>query len=300
MTKVGMSRRVLAIGFAAFYASTVQGSSTFSGEDAVPGPRSGLAAASSLRHAASSWQTNRDEKDDLQSTSMYLALKSSKLPIVHEERIVGGHTVAKEAFPWYVSSTGDMYCGASLIHEDVVLTAAHCFQAFKPGSVVTLGTHQRVPPDMVQQIEATGISRTVTAVLPHPFFDDLNIKYDYMLLKLDSPVKNVTPVELNTDEAVPKVGEMVTVIGNGQTGYFSGVSIDLLAVDIFTVSPETCSMDFYSVSEIEERIMMCAAGPSFGTGPWYVSLSKCQKIASRNYMNNFECLTRAKSCAAPL
>jgi hypothetical protein len=288
MTRVGMSRKVSAIGLAAFFAiTTVRGSSIFSANEDVPWSRSGL-AASSLRRASSSRQVqaHTNEKDDLQSPSIiYQALKSISVPIVHTERIVGGQNVAQEAYPWYVSSTGDMYCGASLIHEDVVLTAAHCFQAFKPGSVVTLGTHQRIPPDMVQEIEATGISRTVTAVLPHPFYDDLHIKYDYMLLKLDSPVTTVTPVELNKNESVPVDGQLVTVIGHGQTGYFSGVSLDLLAVDIYAIPQEMCSTSFDGVSEIEERIMMCASGPSFGTGPWYVSLPECQAMRSHLSFN---------------
>jgi Trypsin len=255
-------KKVLPIALAAAYAAiTVHGSTLLSGEEV---PRGGL-KAKSHRHDGSMVQTSRDNKND---ATIHQVLKSNNAPIVHEERIVGGQNVAKEAFPWYVSSTGDMYCGASLIHEDVVLTAAHCFQAFKPGSVVTLGTHQRVPPDMVQEIEATGITRKITAVMGHPKYDDFNILYDYMLLKLDSPVKSVTPVELNTDEAVPAAGELVTVVGHGQTGFFSGVSIELLAVDIYTIPHERCSLNFAGVSEIDERTQMCASAPSFGKGPW--------------------------------
>jgi Trypsin len=287
MTRAGISRKVLAIGLAVFYACTpVQGASLFSDGDVAEGFRSELAAKDSLRHADTSWQTyTNNVKDDAQSPSIYQALKANKVTIVNEERIVGGQIVAKEAFPWYVSSTGDMYCGASLIHEDVVLTAAHCFQAFRPGSVVTLGTHQRVPPDMVQEIEATGIKRTVTAVMPHPFFDDYNIFYDYMLLKLDSPVKSVTPVELNTDDAVPAPDELVTVVGHGQTGFFSGVSIELLAVNLYTIPHEICAMNFAGVSEIDDSIMMCASAPSFGKGPWYVALPKMPSNGVPNEMN---------------
>lgn len=49
-------------------------------------------------------------------------------------RIVGGEDAFAGEFPWFSSSITGSLCGASLISPNVLLTAAHCYRAFRPGT----------------------------------------------------------------------------------------------------------------------------------------------------------------------
>ena len=42
-----------------------------------------------------------------------------------ETRVVGGTLASENDFPWFVASTGGYFCGGSLLHSDIVMTAAH-------------------------------------------------------------------------------------------------------------------------------------------------------------------------------
>lgn len=53
-------------------------------------------------------------------------------------RIVGGYDVGYEKYPWYaalVRGQDEVYCGATLIGPGVLVTAAHCFRQWMPGSM---------------------------------------------------------------------------------------------------------------------------------------------------------------------
>lgn len=49
-------------------------------------------------------------------------------------RIVGGNAAALGEYPFYGTTNFPLLCGATLIHEDILLTAAHC----ETGTVILL------------------------------------------------------------------------------------------------------------------------------------------------------------------
>jgi hypothetical protein len=55
-------------------------------------------------------------------------------------RIVGGTPVAKGEYPYSAKSVGKSLCGATLIWEDVLLSAAHCEGIFLSGGAAIGGT----------------------------------------------------------------------------------------------------------------------------------------------------------------
>jgi hypothetical protein len=53
-----------------------------------------------------------------------------------EPRIVGGTLVVEGEYPFYAFPAGFLLCGSTLIHEDILLTAAHCEGAFLDGIII--------------------------------------------------------------------------------------------------------------------------------------------------------------------
>jgi len=85
-------------------------------------------------------QMNSDTEDKilgLLHTGSTGRQKSVKQIGKQEIRIVGGTPVADGSiYPFYVDSNAPTLCGATLIHEDILLTAAHCLGGFLNGASI--------------------------------------------------------------------------------------------------------------------------------------------------------------------
>lgn len=93
--------------------------------------------------------------------------------------IVGGTISAKGFYPFYAVTSDSGVCGASLIHPDILLTAAHCADVFE-NSVVSIGGNRLDGSDALENIRAT-------EERPDPRYnnqDDDDFRYDFMLVKL--------------------------------------------------------------------------------------------------------------------
>jgi secreted trypsin-like serine protease len=84
-----------------------------------------LASAASLPYAAArvghAFKPSSEMPIDPHKAQLASA---STLRNTTEHRIIGGEAAAPGEFPFYVRLIGG--CGRSLIHEDIILTAAHC------------------------------------------------------------------------------------------------------------------------------------------------------------------------------
>lgn len=107
--------------------------------------------------------------------------------------IVGGEEAAKGELPFMVSlqDSSGHFCGASLIKEDWVLTAAHCVYGGNPNQVL-IGLHDRNKPGEAESFRPARVIR-------HPKYSSSTLDYDYALIRLDGKSK-YEPVALNSGE----------------------------------------------------------------------------------------------------
>ncbi|KAL0831995.1 hypothetical protein ABMA28_001495 [Loxostege sticticalis] len=177
-----------------------------------------------------------------------------------EPRVVGGLGSSVNAFPWlarliYQKSFG---CGASLINDKYVISAAHCIKGFMWFMFrVTFGEHDRC--DTRQRPE----TRYVVKVYAHNFsLSDL--KNDIALLRLNEPVTYshaVRPVCLPKNKEKTYVGSTAIVAGWGATGETGNWSCTLLQADLPVLSNDVCQSTNYNASKIKD-VMLCAGYPA--------------------------------------
>lgn len=73
-----------------------------------------------------------------------------------QKRIVGGQETEVNQYPWMALLTysNRFYCGATLINDRYVMTAAHCVSGFNKDRIgVTLLEHNRSKPDDTELIK---------------------------------------------------------------------------------------------------------------------------------------------------
>lgn len=167
---------------------------------------------------------------------------------VTESRIVGGSAADKGEYLYFVSWNG---CAASLIAEDVILSAAHC--AGIGSDSIIVGAHQK----WWGQTSGDAERRTIAPDRRvHPDYDSSTFANDFVVMKLTEPVTHIEPVMLNGNMASPESGETLTAIGFGSLSQGGWTPRLLQEVDVQYVSHEQCNIQYDG--DIIEDVMLCA------------------------------------------
>merc|ERR1712189_114931 len=127
-----------------------------------------------------------------------------------DDKIVGGYECQAHSQPHQVSlNSGYHFCGGSLVNENWVVSAAHCY---KSRIQVRLGEHH------IRVSEGTEQFISSSRVIRNPNYNPYTIDNDIMLIKLSKPAtlnEFVQPVALPTSCA--PAGTMCLVSGWGNT-----------------------------------------------------------------------------------
>uniref|UniRef100_A0A8C6XNS2 Peptidase S1 domain-containing protein n=1 Tax=Naja naja TaxID=35670 RepID=A0A8C6XNS2_NAJNA len=137
-----------------------------------------------------------------------------------DDKIVGGYTCRRNSVPYQVSlNIGYHICGGSLIHDQWVLSAAHCFKSWPQGwdskipamgfTTWLLGGGGHEGDEQIIRAEK---------IIVHPSYNSWLLDHDIMLIKLVKPAelsKSVAPITLGY--GCPAVGTYCLVSGWGNT-----------------------------------------------------------------------------------
>jgi len=153
-----------------------------------------------------------------------------------ETRIIGGSqsTNGRHSYTVALLDRIGLFCGASLIAKDMILTAAHCGDN-KGDFDIYIGS---------EKISGGGEFRSFTNSWKHKSFSWDTLESDYMLFKLDSPVTlDVAIVTVNDNDNIPKDAQRLLALGWGDTDPNPGYtgSNDLLKVAVKYIPNGECS-----------------------------------------------------------
>ncbi|XP_039629522.1 trypsin-2-like [Polypterus senegalus] len=176
----------------------------------------------------------------MQAFVLLLLLGVAAAASINDDRIIGGYECYPHSQPWQVSlNAGYHFCGGSLINDQWVISAAHCW--YNPYSqIVILGDHH------IWQHEGTEQLMAVDQIFWHQSYDYQTMDHDIMLMKLAHPVTftaYVQPVPLPT--SCPTPGEMCVVSGWGNIRTDSVFNpFNLQCVDVPILSQQDCENSY--------------------------------------------------------
>jgi trypsin len=149
-------------------------------------------------------------------------------------KIIGGTVVGTGVkYPWFASTSksSNALCGAALIAPDILVSAAHCADAFTAGAVV--GAYDRA---------ISGWGGQEVAVLEqrvHPLYGTHSFQFlnDIQVMKITAV--SMPPITVNRDEKVPVDGASLQAVGFGTTETGS-LSIPLMEAEVLRVPDSRC------------------------------------------------------------
>uniref|UniRef100_A0A8C8B707 Transmembrane serine protease 9 n=1 Tax=Otus sunia TaxID=257818 RepID=A0A8C8B707_9STRI len=173
-------------------------------------------------------------------------------------KIVGGSTAARGEWPWQVSlwlRRKEHKCGAVLIADRWLLSAAHCFDIYSDPRmwVAFLGT------PFLNGID--GKMEKIFRIYKHPFYNVYSLDYDVALLELSTPIKfsnTIKPICLPDNSHIFHEGARCFITGWGSTKEGGLMSKHLQKAAVNMIGDQACKK-FYPV-QISSR-MVCAGFP---------------------------------------
>ncbi|KAL9907227.1 trypsin-1 [Glossina fuscipes fuscipes] len=179
--------------------------------------------------------------------------------IPNVNRIVGGDKVRNHKYPWIAQLVkgSTQFCGASVINDRYLLTAAHCVPSKKNIYIRLLKLDKNSRQD--------GIIRRVSSVQVHRSFSHATLQNDIALLKLETPLlfkKQLRPVCLPSSSEQNFDFRQGIVAGWGLKSEDGLPSNYLQEVTVPIITNSQCRATSYRDMIVET--MLCAGYPKGG------------------------------------
>lgn len=201
-----------------------------------------------------------DREDDCSDGSDEQGCDCGIRPYKHN-RIVGGQNADVGEWPWQISlhfKTSGHVCGASIISNKWLLSAAHCF--IQPSADYKMTSNwltysglrdQNIQDSSVQQ-------RTLKTIITHPSYSEMNYDYDISLLELSQPLNfsnTVHPICLPASTHVFSAGSSCFVTGWGALREGGSTAAILQKAEVKVINDTVCNM--VTEGQVTSR-MMCS------------------------------------------
>ncbi|CAB9527034.1 Vitamin K-dependent protein C (Fragment) [Seminavis robusta] len=166
-------------------------------------------------------------------------------------RIVGGSVASASNYPSHVQWA--LGCGGSLFHDDLVLTAAHCFF-----------NNKNVLKNYPLYVGGDGSSQSGTELYAeagyiHPLYDPSKAQaYDFAVLQLPQKITGIELMSINSDRHYPVNGQPLTVMGFGLMDEHDGARDAPGAMREVTIPMIDNCLPYYSSNRINDEIVFCA------------------------------------------
>ncbi|XP_059499532.1 transmembrane protease serine 9-like isoform X2 [Stegostoma tigrinum] len=188
-----------------------------------------------------------DNPTTFSSTEMTTACGSRP---AFSSRIVGGTNSVIGEWPWQVSlQIRSHVCGASIISDRWLISAAHCFQDSTNNPSIWRA--------LIGTIDVgSGTVRTIETIIVHPQYRQTSNDYDIAVLKLSSPLNfaaNIQPICLPSSDQVFQAGVSCIITGWGTLSFEGSLPQILQKANVDIIADSTCR----SIYQITER-MLCA------------------------------------------
>ncbi|XP_066975872.1 uncharacterized protein [Macrobrachium rosenbergii] len=200
-------------------------------------------AGADLRLSLDFERTSCPRKDVVKVSCSSLQCGMRPRAVSHRARIVGGSNSGPGSWPWHAAlyKEGEYQCGATLINNQWLVSAGHCFfSATTDYWVARLGALRRGTkfPSPFEQL------RHITHIFIHPEYVDTSFINDISLLRLNEPVSftdYVRPVCLPSPGSVVRNNRLCTLVGWGQLFEVGKIFPDTLQeVQVPLISTSEC------------------------------------------------------------
>ncbi|KAM3720072.1 Plasminogen [Dirofilaria immitis] len=187
-------------------------------------------------------------------------IDNGKLVTQNERRVVGGNESAPHIWPWNAqliyTETKIHRCGAAILSDDIVITAAHCFSRSRNPAryTILIGGHEI----------GSGKSYHIRNISIHPLFNVLMpSSFDIAIARLHGKLnfsENVLPICLPTLE--PSVGDNCIVTGWGFQEESGSFSSKLREIRVPIIPLVVCNSILHYFGRVDPLSMFCAGSGS--------------------------------------